>query len=206
MRISYDVDKKLFIQDQNWQYGMPGIVFLRGEVNLEMAEYFVDELNSLVHTKQEVIPIVINSGGGCLVSMFEMVDAIRALKGKRKILTYATGHACSAAAILLSAGDEGLRYASPLTEIMVHQVSSGVEGKAEEIEAGALGIKKANKMAFEILDENTGKPGGYWKELLKKHDFADIHLSPKQALKHNLINHVGTPELQIEVKVEVKVV
>lgn len=203
MKYEYKIDSKLFLQEQNWQHGMPGMLYVRGEFSPEMAEYFVDELRALCNTGQEIIPVVINSPGGDVYALIEMVDALESCG--RKVLTYVSGHAMSAGAFLAACGDQGLRYATANSDIMVHQVSSGVVGKTEDLSAHADATKRVNDHLFKMLDKKTGQKDGYWKSLLKENSHADLFLSPKQAKEHNLINHIGTPSMQVEVNVEIKV-
>ena len=90
MKYEYKIDSKLFLQEQNWQYGMPGMLYVRGEFSPEMAEYFVDELRALCNTGQEIIPVVINSPGGDVYALIEMVDALESCG--RKILKIGRAH------------------------------------------------------------------------------------------------------------------
>jgi len=203
MKYEYNIDKRLFIQDENWQFGMPGVIYVRDEFNMEMAAQFINELNVLCHTGQDVIPIVINSPGGDVYALLEMVDALE--NCGKKILTYVSGHAMSAGAFLAACGDQGLRYASITSDIMVNQMSSGVIGKTEDIVSFADGAKRVNEHLFKLLDRKTGQKDGYWKELLKNNDHADMFLSPSQAKEHNLINQIGTPKMTVDVSVKITV-
>jgi ATP-dependent Clp protease protease subunit len=203
MRYEYNVDKRLFIQEENWQSGMPGIIYVRDEFDMDMAASFIAELHSLCHTGQDIIPIVINSPGGDVYALMEMVDALE--NCGKKILTYVSGHAMSAGAFLAACGDQGLRFASQNSDLMVHQMSSGVVGKTEDIVSFADGAKRVNDHLFKMLDRKTGQKEGYWRELLKINDHADLFLSPSQALTHNLINHIGAPKMTVEVSVKITV-
>jgi len=50
--------------------------------------------------------------------------------------------AASMAAVLLSAGEKGKRFALPNAEIMIHQPHGGAEGQAADIEITAKQIIK----------------------------------------------------------------
>lgn len=199
MRYTINIDDNLILTEDSWKHGIPFVVNIRNEIDEKMVQGVVKDLDAAYDTKQEIIPILVHSPGGLVTSALEIVDKIESMKENRKILTFGTGCVASAASILLSCGTEGYRYCSENTEVMVHQVSSILGGKAEDIRITAEQIEHTNKSMFRLLDKNTGQKKGYWKKLLKKQEFADVYLTSRQAKDHNLVNHVGIPHLELTV-------
>ena len=66
--------------------------------------------------------------------------------------------AASMAALLLCAGEKGMRFATPNSRIMVHQPSGGFRGVASDIERHALDILQTKKRLNEIYVKHTGQP------------------------------------------------
>ncbi|PUE55676.1 ATP-dependent Clp protease proteolytic subunit [Limnohabitans parvus] len=99
-----------------------GIVLINGPITDQLALDFCDELDSLYDYYQyETVLLRIHSPGGqtlALDFMMERIDFWRA-QG-RKMHTQATMQAVSAAALLLSLGEVGHRYASPSSALLYH--------------------------------------------------------------------------------------
>jgi ATP-dependent Clp protease protease subunit len=66
--------------------------------------------------------------------------------------------AASMAALLLAAGEKGMRFATPNSRIMVHQPSGGFRGVASDIERHAMDILQTKKRLNEIYVKHTGQP------------------------------------------------
>ena len=85
---------------------------------------------ALAHNSgQQVIPIVIDSYGGQVYSLMSMVAAIEA--SDLPVATIVEGKAMSCGAVLLTFGEQGMRFAAPNATVMIHDVSSGGHGKIE---------------------------------------------------------------------------
>ena len=65
--------------------------------------------------------------------------------------------AASMGALLLAAGEKGMRFATPNSRIMVHQPSGGFRGVASDIERHALDILSVKKRLNEIYVKHTGQ-------------------------------------------------
>ena len=76
---------------------------------------------------------------------------------KPNVSTVCVGMAASGAAILLSAGEKGKRFALPNAEIMIHQPHGGAEGQATDIEITAKQIIKLRERLNKILAKNTSQ-------------------------------------------------
>ena len=94
------------------------------------------------------------------------------------------GLCASMAALLLSSGAKGKRYALRNTKIMIHQPLGGAQGQATEIKIVAEEIIKTRQRINEILAENTNQP-------LSKIEFdteRDFYLSTQEAIEYGLID------------------
>lgn len=140
-----------------------------------------------------VIPVMISSYGGEVHVELAMRDIIKS--SSKPVATIALGKAMSSGAALLAAGTPGLRFASPNTEIMIHEVSSGVEGKNEEIKFAAQNIESLNDMFFKTISEDTGMSVEDIKREIKSINNSDLYLTPKQAKKWGIIDHISVPRL-----------
>jgi ATP-dependent Clp protease protease subunit len=74
------------------------------------------------------------------------------------IQTICMGMAASMAAVLLSAGTKGKRYALPNARTLIHQPMGGIQGQATDMEIQTKEILKARAKLDEILAFHTGQP------------------------------------------------
>ena len=160
-------------------------------------------LEEACSTGQPVIPLYVDSFGGSAYGLLSMLDALESIRGSITIATIATGKAFSAGAFLLAAGDPGARFVSENASVMIHEMSSwGSGGKNVEIQADAKECGRMNRLLFDRLDRNCDKPRNYFSDLIHDCGHADLFLSPKQAVKHNLAQTVGIPHLALFANVE----
>ena len=119
------------------------IVFVTGEINDDLANLVISELLYLDSLNHNDIYLYINSPGGSVTSGLAIYDTMNYIKSD--VSTIAIGSCASMAAILLAAGTNGKRLSLPNSEIMIHQVLGGMEGKASEIKI------QAERMVFTVL-------------------------------------------------------
>jgi len=170
--------------------------------NEESAIKFNEDFSVAIESGQNIIPVVIDSYGGQLYSLMNMIDTIK--NSPVAVATIVKGKAMSCGALLLSCGTEGFRFASENSSIMIHELSSGSFGKNEEIQADAKNCKKLNKKIFQILSKNCGHKKGYFEDIYRKQKSrADWYLEPEECIKHNLINHIGIPKIEMTVSASI---
>jgi len=102
------------------------------------------------------ISLYINSPGGDITALFAIYDTMQLVRNQ--ISTWCYGQAASAAAVLLSAGAVGKRYALPHSRILLHQPYGVVGGQATDIEIQAKEILRMREMLEQILGDHTGQP------------------------------------------------
>jgi ATP-dependent Clp protease protease subunit len=96
------------------------------------------------------------------------------------------GQAASGAAILLSGGTKGKRYALPNSRVMIHQPLGGVEGQATDIKIHAEEIIKTKNRLNEILAKATGRA----KKQIEEDTERDRFMSAEEAKKYGIIDKV----------------
>ena len=108
---------------------------------------------------------------------------------KCDVSTVCIGMAASMGAFLLAAGAKGKRKALPNAEIMIHQVSSGAQGQATDIQIHAEQILKIKKKLNEELAKNTGKP----LEEVNRDVERDHFLTAQEAKEYGIIDEIIPP-------------
>jgi ATP-dependent Clp endopeptidase proteolytic subunit ClpP len=187
---------------------LPVSVDFHGSVNEKSAKQFIEDFkaaeNAAINSGQEIIPVTINSFGGCVYSLLGMVDVIKS--SKKTVATIVESKAMSAGAVLLSCGTEGHRYIAPNATVMIHTVSSGSpHAKTEEIKANSEETNRLAEMLFKLLAKNCGKNEDYFKDIVQKQKVnADWYMTADEALKHNLANHIGVPTMKVDVTMNTK--
>jgi ATP-dependent Clp protease protease subunit len=133
-------------------------------------------------------------------AVLAMADLIKT--SNKTIATIVVGKAMSAGAILLTCGHEGYRFAAPTSTIMIHDISMGTFGKIEEIKSDSKEGERLNKVVFGLMEKNCGlDKGALLDRLRKEHNSADWFLTPTQARKCNIVNHIRVPKLITKVTV-----
>lgn len=151
------------------------------------AQFSELEANPLI----QVIPIFISSYGGDTTGYFAMRDLIKT--SDKPVATVGLGKAMSCGALLLAAGTKGLRFASEDTELMIHELSSGVQGKTTDIVGYSEDMNRVNKMVFRNLAKDTGTPVDLIFSHMHKRKNADWFFSAKTAKELGIIDHIGIP-------------
>ena len=112
------------------------IVFLGTPVDDQIANLIVAQLLHLESEDPDKdISLYINSPGGSVYAGLAIYDTMQFIKPD--VQTICVGIAMSMGALLLAGGAEGKRMALPNAKILIHQVSSGFQGQATDIEIHA---------------------------------------------------------------------
>lgn len=162
------------------------IIFLGLPINDVVANSVIAQLLYLEHENPDKdVYLYIHSPGGDLHSALAIYDTMQFIKCD--VQTIGIGIVASAAALLLSAGTKGKRFALPNTEILIHQVMAGpLGGQAKEIEIAAKEILKLKERVDKILAKHTGQP----LEKIQKDTDRDYWLSAEEAVEYGLIDKV----------------
>ncbi len=164
------------------------IIFLGMPIDDNVASLIISQLLFLeAEDPEKDIYLYINSPGGIVSSGLAIFDTIQYIKPD--VVTTCMGQAASMAAVLLTAGTKGKRYALPNARIMIHQPLGGAEGQASDIQIAANEILRIRETLNRILAEFTGKP---IKQIEKDTD-RNYFLSAVEALEYGLIDKVLEP-------------
>jgi ATP-dependent Clp protease, protease subunit len=131
----------------------------------------------------------INSPGGSFTALTAIYDTMQYIKPD--VQTYCLGQAASAAAVLLSAGSPGKRFALPNARVLIHQpaMSGGDYGQASDIEIQANEVQRMRTWLEETVALHTGQDV----EKVRTDIERDKILTAQQALEYGLIDQVLEP-------------
>ena len=161
------------------------IVFMQSPIDDQVAAAICLQLIWLEHKNADKdINIYINSPGGDITALFAIYDTMQYIKND--IITVCLGQAASAAAVLLSAGTPGKRFALPHSRIMLHQPYGGVAGQATDIEIQAREILRMREEIDRVLAHHTGQAI----EKVSKDTDRDFFLSAIDAREYGIIDEV----------------
>jgi ATP-dependent protease ClpP protease subunit len=85
---------------------------------------------------------------------------------------------------------------------MFHDVSledSG--GKSEEVKIVSKETDRLNRKVWRIMEKNINQPEGYLWDMVHARGRTDWYMTGKEAVRHNIANHVRIPNLHTTVTV-----
>ena len=133
------------------------IVLLGSEVNDAVASLICAQLLFLESQDPEKeIYLYINSPGGSVTAGMAIYDTMNYITPP--IATVCMGRAASMGAFLLSAGQKGMRYALPNSQVMIPQPLGGFQGQATDIDIHAREILRMRETLNGLLAKHTGQP------------------------------------------------
>lgn len=150
---SYDIFSRL-LKDR--------IIFLGEDVNPTSASLVIAQLLFLEsEDPDKEIFLYINSPGGSITDGMGIVDTMNYIKCP--VTTICVGLAASFGAVLLANGEKGKRFATPNSEILIHQPliggqGGGISGQATEIKIHADHMIRTREKLNKLLSEKTGQP------------------------------------------------
>lgn len=173
---SYDIYSRL-LNDR--------IIFLGEDVNAHTANLVVAQLLFLAHEDpKKDIKLYINSPGGSVYDGLAIIDTMNYIEPD--VQTIGIGLQASMGAMLLSCGTKGKRFALPNARVMIHQPSSGTQGKITDQEIMLKEGIFLKKRLAEILAKNTGKKVD---QIIKDMD-RDNWMSADEAKDYGIIDEV----------------
>ena len=165
------------------------IVFLGDEVNEATASIVVAQLLHLAYEdSKKDIKLYINSPGGSVYDGLAIYDTIQYITPD--VQTIGIGLQASMGAFLLSSGTKGKRFALPNSRIMIHQPSSGTQGKITDQEITLKEGIYLKQRLNEILAKNTGQK----LSKIEKDADRDFWMSSEEAKAYGLIDEVITKD------------
>ena len=163
------------------------IIFIGAPVDDPLSNLVIAQLLFLeAEDPDRDISIYINSPGGSVTSGLAILDTMRFVKPD--ISTFCVGQAASMAAVLLSAGSPGKRFALPNSRIIIHQPLGGVQGQASDIDIQAREILRMREALNKILVDCTGQN----LERIAQDTDRDYIMTAPQSKEYGLIDEVIT--------------
>ena len=138
---------------------MDRILFLGTGIDSDVANIINSQLLFLqTENPGRPVTMYINSPGGSVYDGMSIYDVMEFIDCP--VATTCCGTAASMAAVLLAAGEHGMRSALPHSQIMVHAPSSGLgRTTAPDFRIAAAEMEKCEKMLYEVLAAAILKSG-----------------------------------------------
>ena len=176
---SYDIFSRL-LKDR--------IIFLGEDVNPTSASLVIAQLLFLEsEDPDKEISLYINSPGGSITDGMGIIDTMNYIKCP--ISTICVGLAASFGAVLLANGTKGKRFATPNSEILIHQPligGGGISGQTTEIKIHADHMIRTREKLNKLLSEKTGQPI----ERINQDTERDHYMTAQEALEYGLIDGI----------------
>jgi len=161
------------------------IIFLGTPVDDQIANLVIAQLLHLESEDPDKdIQIYINSPGGSVYAGLGIYDTMQFVKPD--IQTTCVGIAMSMGALLLAGGAKGKRLALPNAKILIHQVSSGFQGQATDVEIQARETINMKRKMEEIISEHSGQS----LEKVSKDMERDYFMTAQEAQEYGIIDTV----------------
>ena len=171
---SYDIFSRL-LKDR--------IIYLGEDVNPTTSSLIVAQMLFLEsEDPDKEIFLYINSPGGSITDGMGIVDTMNYIKCP--VSTICVGLAASFGAVLLANGEKGKRYATPNSEILIHQPliggqGGGISGQATEIKIHADHMIRTREKLNKLLSEKTGQSI----ETIERDTERDHYMTAQEALE-----------------------
>ncbi len=161
------------------------IIFLGEEVNEHTANVIVAQLLHLANEDpNKDIQLYINSPGGSVYDGLAIYDTMNFIKPD--VATYGIGLQASMGAFLLSSGTKGKRHLLPNARVMIHQPSSGTQGKVTDQEISLKEAIELKEKLATMMAKNTGQKLAKVKADMER----DFWMSANQAKDYGIVDQV----------------
>jgi ATP-dependent Clp protease protease subunit len=163
------------------------IIFLGSAIDDQVANLIIAQLLFLESEDAEKpINIYLNSPGGDMIGLFGIYDTMQFLSPP--IATTCVGQAASAAAVLLAAGEPGMRSTLPNARVLIHQPHGGAQGQSVDLEIQVRETVEMRDRMVDILAKATGQtPDRITKDIDR-----DYILRGSDAVEYGLVDKVIT--------------
>lgn len=164
---------------------MDRIIFLGTEINDYTANVIQAQLLYLDSADSDKdIHIYLNTPGGSVYAGLGIYDTMQFVRSH--VATICTGMAASMGAVLLVAGEKGMRAALPHSRVMIHQPLGGIQGQASDIEITAREILKLKDELYQIIADHSGQSI----EKIRQDADRDYWMKASEALEYGMIDKV----------------
>ena len=161
------------------------IVFLGQEVSDDIANLIAAQLLHLdAQDPGRDISLYVNSPGGSAYAGMAIYDAMQYVQSD--VSTVCLGMGMSAAAMILSGGAPGKRFALPNAKIMIHQGSAGYRGTPADIQIAAREVLSMTRRMAEIIAQHTNQDV---EQVMKDID-RDRFMTPEEAVEYGIVDAI----------------
>jgi ATP-dependent Clp protease protease subunit len=130
------------------------------------------------------INVYINSPGGIVSSGLAIYDTMQFVRSP--VSTICIGMAASMAALLLTAGEKGKRFALPHARIMIHQPEGAFSGQATDIAIHAKEVLTTRDVLNKLFAKHTGQSI----EKIVKDTDRNYFMSSEEAKNYKIIDEI----------------
>ena len=199
MKGKIDMEQQLHVWNVTETLLESRVIKIYGEIDTKLAHEVTSLLDVLSNDDPNTpIKLEICSPGGSVLDGLAIVDKIRSIKNP--VIAFNTGYCASMATVISSVCDYA--YGTENSSFLIHEVSSGCQGKlatqVDDIEFN----KSLNKQILTIIASKCGKT---YDELYDRFKYRDIWMSAKEALEYGLIDEISkTPKKNSKALAEFK--
>lgn len=136
---------------------------------------------ALLNANNEPVKVIINSGGGSVFAGYEIYNSLRTYSGKVTIEVH--GLAASIASVIAMAGECNM---SPVSQMMIHNVSTMAKGDYRTMEHSVDVLKKSNSTIAGAYALKSGKDEKYFLDMMNN----ETWFTAKEALSLGLIDGI----------------
>lgn len=162
------------------------VILLTTEIEDNIASNIVAQLLFLDSLNSEPINMYINSPGGSVTAGMSIYDTMQYINSP--VSTICMGQACSMGALLLCAGETGMRFALPNSRVMIHQPLGGSRGQVTDIQIAAKESQRIKEMTATIISRHSG----HTIEKIHKDTDRDNFMTAEQAMQYNIVDKIIT--------------
>lgn len=188
-----------YFQSNNYDFNKKPISIRIQKITEESVRSLEQAISECHSVRQTILPIIIDSNGGCaycLLAMFEMIK-----NSKIKIATIVESKAMSCGAVLFSCGHPGYRYIGRNAVLMIHDIRTTHNGKVDDIKSDAAEADRLNNLLYQIMSNNCNKEKDFFKKIIHENSHADLYLDANKCVEINVADKVGIPTLKAKIDV-----
>jgi len=164
------------------------IIFIGTPIDDTVANLVIAQLLFLAaEDPDKDIQLYINSPGGSITAGMAIYDTMQYIRPD--VMTICIGQAASMAALLLTAGSKGKRFALPTSRILIHQphiMGGGISGQATDIDIQAREILRMREITNQLLAKHTGQK----LDKVEKDVERDFIMSAQQGKEYGIIDDI----------------
>lgn len=162
------------------------IIFIGTPIDDNVANLVTAQLLFLeAEDPEKDVSLYINSPGGVVTAGMAIYDTMQFIRPD--VATICIGQAASVAALLLSAGTHGKRFALPNSRVLIHQPTmGGLSGQATDIDIHAREILRVRAGLNEIMAKHTGQP----LEKVERDVERDFWMNAQQAREYGIVDEI----------------